>query len=81
MCAELVKYKNIRIWNTSSDYQIEYVPTGQCHGMGDGVDMLFDEDGNPLCPDTCEFNKAMREMLESNYEILLEAYFPDVEEE
>mgnify|MGYP000062265692 CR=1 FL=1 len=46
--------------------------------MGDGVDTLFDDDGEALSPGTESFRKSWEEDLNRSAHETLEAYFPDL---
>jgi len=66
------------IWReTFHDFQIEDTLTGECKGMGDGVDMFAEEDGNSIPVSTPEFYKALNDMFKKDQYILQEAYFPE----
>jgi hypothetical protein len=60
----------------SSFFAVRHNPSGEEHPMGDGVDTLFDEDGNALSPGTFGFIEAWEEVLNADVRSTLEAYFP-----
>jgi len=62
----------------ASFYAVRHNPTGQEHAMGDGVDTLFDDDGEALSPGTESFRKSWEEDLNRSAHETLEAYFPDL---
>jgi hypothetical protein len=65
----------IRVYETSSDYQIEDMRTGESRGMSDGVDMFFDDRERALGPGSFEFYEAMAREVADNAAELREAYF------
>jgi len=65
----------IRVYETSSDFQIEDLDTGESRGMGDGADMFHDRRDRALWPGTREFNEAMANEVERSGGELREAYF------
>ena len=75
----VTQHKNLLIQEASNGFYIYKVlnfnTLGDCVGMGDGVDMLFDENEEALWPGTKEFNDALKLDLRANYEIYLNAYF------
>jgi hypothetical protein len=79
----IAAYKRLNVVSTFCDYQINLLnPFGSpiaTVGMGDGVDHLFDNDDRAISPGTLQFQLAMQDDLESSYEELMMAYFPDEE--
>ena len=61
----------------SSFFAVRHNPSGDEHPMGDGVDTLFDEDGNALSPGEEDFVDTWEDILNANSDETLEAYFPD----
>ena len=60
----------------SSFFALRHNPSGDEHPMGDGVDSLFDEDGNALKPGTPHFVETWEQVLNADEQTTLEAYFP-----
>ncbi|MEZ6142590.1 MAG: hypothetical protein R3B84_18675 [Zavarzinella sp.] len=61
----------------SSFFAVRHNPSGDEHPVGDGVDTLFDEDGHNLYPGTPGFIETWAEVLNSDTNSTLEAYFAD----
>jgi hypothetical protein len=59
----------------SSFFAVRDTHTGQEHPLGDGVDTLFDAEGNALIPGTPGFCEAWAEALNADEAETLEAYF------
>jgi len=60
----------------SSFFAVRHNPSGEEHPMGDGVDTLFTEDGTALSPGTPSFIETWADVLNSDQQTTLEAYFP-----
>lgn len=60
----------------SSFFAVRHNPSGEEHPMGDGVDTLFDEDGHALCPGTPDFIETWEQVLNTDEDSTLGAYFP-----
>lgn len=60
----------------SSFFAVRHIPSGEEHPMGDGVDTLIDDDGEALWPGTPGFVETWTEVLNSDQQTTLEAYFP-----
>ena len=60
----------------SSFFAVRHNPSGEEHPMSDGVDTLFDEDGAALTPGTPDFVETWTDVLNSDQQTTLEAYFP-----
>lgn len=60
----------------SSFFAVRHNPSGEEHPMGDGVDTLFNEDGEALSPGTPDFIETWTEALNQDEQTTLEAYFP-----
>jgi hypothetical protein len=71
----------IHVYETSRDFQIEDLDTGESRGMGDGVDMFTTASGRSLWPGSVPFNQAMTRMVARDGAQLREAYFGVGEEE
>jgi hypothetical protein len=73
------KEHEIEVYETFHDFQIKDMRTGECRGMGDGVDMFGgdpdDPDGQAVMVGTDEFYRLMGQMVESEGATLREAYF------
>jgi len=67
--------EQIRVYETSSDFQIEDLLTGVSRGMGDGTHMFYDDLDRPLAPGTIAFNRAMEDYVKREGRLLREAYF------
>lgn len=85
----IARYQDLQIYEWTSGYEIEHIPSGQTHWMSDGVDMLTreveDDDGHgfhdeTLSPGTEAFNRAMQQALEEGYGDYMKAYFPEIAE-
>ena len=61
----------------SSFFAVRHNPSGEEHPMSDGVDALFDEDGQALVPGTPGFTEAWADALNADEQETLAAYFPD----
>ena len=61
----------------SSFFAVRHNPSGDEHPMGDGVDTLFDDKGHALCPGTPGFVETWEEVLNTDEDSTLEAYFHD----
>ncbi len=60
----------------SSFFAVRHNPSGDEHPMGDGVDSLFDDDGHALCPRTPGFAEMWEQVLNTDEDSTLGAYFP-----
>ena len=60
----------------TSFYAVQHNPSGDQHPLGDGVDSVFDEEGNALVPGTPGFIPAWADALNSDPQETLEAYSP-----
>lgn len=60
----------------SSFFAVRHIPSGEEHSMGDGVDTLFDEDGEALSPGMPGFIETWSDVLNEDEQTTLEAYFP-----
>jgi hypothetical protein len=65
----------------SSFFAVRHNPSGDEHPMGDGVDTLFDEEGEALSPGTPGFVEAWEKALNADEDGTLEAYFPQYVED
>jgi hypothetical protein len=61
----------------SSFFAVRHVPSGDEHPMGDGVDTLFDQEGQALSPGTPGFVETWEKALNADEAETLEAYFPE----
>jgi len=61
----------------SSFFAVRHNPTGHEHPMGDGVDVLFDEDDKAISPGTPGFVEKWEHALNEMPDETLEAYFPE----
>ena len=61
-----------------SFFAVRHNPTGEERPMGDGVDTIFTEDGEPLTPGTEGFIEQWEALLNSDPDETLEAYFPEL---
>ncbi len=61
-----------------SFFAVRHNPTGEERRMGDGVDTIFTEDGEPLSPGTEGFVEQWEAVLNSSPDETLEAYFPEL---
>lgn len=83
MSHEIAHYQDITVYENFNGYGVSYVPKDRepvYREMSDGVDVYLDHHLKSISPGTDEFNKAVQEDLESNYEEWIEAYFPSTEE-
>lgn len=62
----------------ASHFAVRHNPSSDEQSMGDGVDTLFDEEGNALQPDTPGFVEVWQETLNEDEISTLEAYFPSI---
>src|SRR5512147_601204 len=69
----IARYKDLRVYEWDSGYEIEHTPTGLRHWMSDGVDMF-----EGVKPGTFEFNGCMFDWLKADTSELMEAYFPQL---
>ncbi len=53
--------------------------SGETRGLGDGVDMFFDQEENPIYVGTPEFYEVLRQDVERSEAIYLEACFGVIE--
>jgi len=60
----------------ASGFEVEHVPTGTTHWLGDGVDTLFTDDGQGWIPGTPGFREAWEFILNEDGSDTYEAYFP-----
>ncbi len=60
----------------SSFFAVRHNPSGDEHPMGDGVDTLFDVDGNALSPGDADFVETWERVLNENVWDTLGVYFP-----
>lgn len=73
-------YKPVfRVNEHSSGFEVEHVATGQTHWMGDGVDTLSSDDGQPWKPGTPGFREAWECLLNEDASTIYEAFFPDLD--
>lgn len=59
----------------TSFYAVRYNPTGEERCMGDGVDVLFDDDDKPIPPGSEGFVEAWEAFLNADTRETLQAYF------
>lgn len=71
----IARADNLVIYEGASAFYIADTLTGQEACMGDGVDMMFDNDGEPIQPGDVRFGKMMQDDLESCRGMYMEAYF------
>lgn len=73
----IAKHQDLAVHEFDMGYEIEHIPTGLRHWMGDGVDMLFGngELTGPF-PGTDSFNTCMLDFIKGGD--ILEAYFPQL---
>ena len=65
-----------------SHFAVRHNPSGDEQPMGDGVDMLFDQEGHTLQPGSPGFTEAWEDVLNADGTSTLAAYFPQhVEDE
>jgi len=60
----------------SSFFAVRHNPSGDEHPMSDGVDALFDGEGQALVPGTSGFIETWADALNADEQETLEAYFP-----
>jgi hypothetical protein len=60
----------------SSFFAVRHNPSGKEPPMGDGVDTLFDDEERALFPGTPGFMETWADVLNSDEQTTLEAYFP-----
>jgi hypothetical protein len=60
----------------TSFFAVRDTQTGEERPMGDGVDVLFDADGNSISPGTEGFCEQWAEALNADQAETLAAYFP-----
>jgi len=65
----------------SSFFAVRHNETSEEQPMGDGVDTLFNEDGEPLSPGTEGFRETWENSLNNSESETLEAYFPHLVED
>lgn len=63
-----------------SHFAVRDTQTGQERPLGDGVDVLFDADGNSISPGTPDFCEQWAEALNADEGETLMAYFPEPED-
>ena len=61
-----------------SHFAVRDLVTGQERPMGDGVDVLFDDEGDGISPGTPGFCDLWAEVLNTDQSEVLEAYFPEL---
>jgi hypothetical protein len=61
-----------------SHFAVRDMQTGEERPMGDGVDTLFDAEGNSISPGTLGFCEQWTEALNADEGETLAAYFPDL---
>lgn len=76
-----VEPKTFEVVEYVSFFAVRHVATGKEHPMGDGVDSLFDLDGNAVTPGTEGFCDWWTKELNANIYDTYEAYFPELMEE
>lgn len=62
-------------------FSVRHLPSGEEHWLSDGVDCVFDEEGEPICPGEPDFTAEWSESMNSPASETLEAYFPQFMEE
>ena len=70
----IAHYNDLQVYEGATAYYLERRSTGEEFTIGDGVDMLPNDDGSINFAGTEEFNKAVQEWLEESYDELFEAY-------
>lgn len=70
--------KMFKVNEWASGFDVEHIPSGKTHWMGDGVDTLFDENDKAMSPGTEGFVECWEDSLNENREETLEAYFPEL---
>lgn len=61
-----------------SFFAVRHNPSGEERCMGDGVDSLFDSEGESLKPGTPGFVEAWEDSLNADTTSVMEAYFPEL---
>lgn len=79
----IAEYKDLRVHECFNGYEVEHIPTGECRGIGDGVDQYYlgraNYDGDvAVSPGTELWNRLCAKDLRATYDDWLQAYFPDV---
>lgn len=69
--------KTFSVVEYSTHYTIRNNKNGVERGIGDGIDTIFDEDGEAYSPGTKEFLEKLEDSLNSNDNEVMEAYFPE----
>jgi hypothetical protein len=69
--------KTFTVVEYSSFFAVRHNPSGDEHPMGDGVDTLFDQEGEALVPGTLGFIESWEDVLNADARTTLEAYFPE----
>jgi hypothetical protein len=69
-----IEYRSLTLI-VGASYHLYYGVRARYASLGDGVDMFTDANDNALIPDTPEFDRALVDMLVSEYNTLLEAHF------
>jgi hypothetical protein len=70
-------FRRFGVVEYQSGYEVTDDWTGRSHWLGDGVDMLFDAEGEPLVPGTEHFLEALDAQMNADPEETLAAYFPE----
>ena len=73
--------RRFKVIEYMSFFSVRDTQTGQEQPMGDGVDTLFDADGNGTSPGTPGFCERWAEALNADECETLAAYFPEVLDE
>ncbi|MHC4302679.1 MAG: hypothetical protein ACYS7Y_35920, partial [Planctomycetota bacterium] len=71
--------QRLLVYEGATAFWIELRITGQEACMGDGVDMLYDNNDRPFDVATPQFYTAMQALIDADVNTLVEAYFPDYE--
>lgn len=72
-------YKPVfRVNEYAHGIELEHVPTGETHWLGDGVDTLFAEDGQAWTPGSPGFREAWEFIFNDDSSQTYEAYFPSL---
>ena len=68
----------LRVNEYAHGFEVEHVPTGETHWLGDGVDTLSTEDGQSWSPGTPGFREAREFIFNDDASDTYVAYFPDL---
>ncbi len=65
----------LTVYETQTGYAVRHNKSGQSHDLGEGVNLVFGFDGQPMSPGTPRFYKGLERLVEEQEPEMVEGYF------